>query len=286
MEKWASYDPASDGLPVRGRTIPGFFHINQRPPIRPASLALMDAAASMWSGGISSDRVHEAERMRVQGAAGGCAPVGRADCPAAMRASVSATAAPATQFCKSSSRKSAMGRSRWTARCSRRGLKVHAHILALFPKNHQHPIRVRPAPRTSGIFTVQTTDFFYPLVDDPYLQVHSAAKSLNSQDSASSGLISDPVPCLCLCARMRTRFLLLSLASAWHATACAWPSQCPSVVKCSRTCFNTVVVRGWMMDVCRARSAAPTSSLVGTRRRSHPTPGHQTAKQQQQRATA
>lgn len=216
MEKWASYDPASDGLPVRGRTIRGFFHINQRLPIRPAALALTErtgAVVSMWSGGLSSDRVHEAERMRVQGAAGGCAPVGRADCLAAMRASVSATAAPATQFCKSSSRKSAMGRSRWTARCSRRGLKVPAHTLALFPKNHQHPTRLRPAPpvRTSGIFTVQTTDFFYPLVDDPYLQVRSAAKALNSQDSASSGRVSDAVP------RMRTRFLPLSLASARHA---------------------------------------------------------------------
>ena len=158
--------------------------------------------------------------------------------------------------------------------------------LGFIPRESSTSNSCTASPTTSGIFTVQTTDFFYPLVDDPYLQVHSAAKSLNSQDSASSGLVSDPVPCLCLCARMRTRFLLLSLASAWHATACAWPSQCPSVVKCSRTCFNTVVVRGWMMDACRARSAAPTSSLVGTRRRSHPTPGHQTAKQQQQRATA
>ena len=33
---------------------------------------------------------------------------------------------------------------------------------------------VTPIPEEPGLSLVQTTDFFYPLVDDPYLQVRTA----------------------------------------------------------------------------------------------------------------
>jgi selenide,water dikinase len=37
---------------------------------------------------------------------------------------------------------------------------------------------VTPLPDQPGLSLVQTTDFFYPLVDDPYLQVNNSTISI------------------------------------------------------------------------------------------------------------